>query len=181
MVHDFSEQANKAVEHLQHELQSIRTGRANPSLVEDLMVEAYGTMTPLQQLAAIAAPEPRLIVIQPWDSSITKDIEKALTKSQLGITPVVDGKTIRLPFPSMTEERRILMTKQSNELGESARVRIRSIREDIIKQLRKAKDQSEISEDVLEVELKKLQQSVEEQLRLIETIVKKKHDELTLI
>ena len=104
MVHDFSEQARKAIEHLQHELQAIRTGRANPSLVEDLLVEAYGTMTPLQQLAAIAAPEPRLIVIQPWDPSITKDIEKALTKSQLGITPVVDGKTIRLPFPSMTEE-----------------------------------------------------------------------------
>lgn len=181
MTHDFLEHVTKAIDHLQRELQGIRTGRANPSIVEDLSVLAYGTPTPLQQLAAISAPEPRLIVVQPWDASLVKDIEKALSQSPLGINPVVDGKIIRLPFPAMTEERRHELQKVVNEKGEEGRVRVRGIREDVIKELRKNQKEGTMSEDSLEAELKKLQADVTATLEHIETIVKQKTEELSVI
>lgn len=181
MTHTFIEQAAKTVDHLAQELQNIRTGRANPELVETLVVEAYGTPTPLVQLAAISVPEPRMILIQAWDTSLNKDIEKAISKSPLGITPVVDGKSIRLPFPSMTEDRRQALQKVVNEKGEEARVSIRNIREDIIKHLRKSEKEGELSEDQLELELKKLQESVTTSLADIETTVTAKEKELSII
>lgn len=181
MNQDFDLESAKALEHLEHELQAVRTGRANPAIVEDIAVEAYGTMTPLVQLAAISAPEPRLIVIQPWDPSVTKDIERALSQSSLGINPVVDGKVIRLPFPAMTEERRKEMQKVVNEKGESSRVRIRGIREELVKQLRKAEKDGELSEDIFTLEMKKLQDSVDAQLANIASIVEKKQAELAII
>ena len=180
-MHDFSPSAAKTIDHLNHELQSIRTSRANPTLVEEILVEAYGTPTPLVQLAAISAPEPRMILIQPWDPSVIKDIERAITQSPLGITPVTDGKTIRLPFPAMTEERRMALQKVVHEKGEEARISIRSIREDIVKQLRKTEKDGAMSEDQLELELKKLQESVQESLTDIENYIKAKIEELTII
>lgn len=181
MTHQFLPEAAKALEHLRQELQSVRTGRANPAIVEDLQVEAYGTMTPLQQLAAISAPEPRLILIQPWDPSVTKDIERAIAQSSLGITPVNDGKAIRLPFPSMTEERRKELLKVVNEKAENTRVRIRGLREDGVKQLRKAEKDGDLSEDVLDIELKKLQLDVDAQLALVTETIVKKQEELNII
>lgn len=173
--------ADKSLEHLQRELNTIRTGRANPSLVEEVMVEAYGTPTPLIQLATINAPEPRMIVIQPWDPSVIRDIEKALSQTSLGITPVVDGKSIRLPFPSMTEERRLALTKTVHEKGEEAKVSLRSSREDIVKHLRTAERDGSMSEDVVAAELKNLQQLVDQAQERIESIVAKKVEELTTI
>lgn len=181
MIHNFSEQAAKTIDHLAQELQSIRTGRANPGLVESLVVEAYGTPTPLLQLAAISAPEPRMILIQAWDPSINKDIERALSQSPLGITPVLDGKSIRLPFPAMTEERRKSLQKVVNEKGEEARISIRNIREDIIKHLRQQEKDGQLSEDQLELELKHLQEFVTTSLSDIETAVESKDKELTVI
>lgn len=178
---DFSAAAEKSLEHLHRELNAIRTGRANPALVEEVLVEAYGTPTPLIQLAAINAPEPRMIVIQPWDPSVIRDIEKALSQSPLGITPVVDGKTIRLPFPSMTEERRIALTKAVHEKGEEAKVSLRSSREDIVKHLRTAERDGSMSEDVVAAELKDLQQLVDEAQERIGSMVAKKVEELTTI
>lgn len=181
MASDFSTQAAPAIDHLHHELQSIRTGRANPALVEELSVEAYGVMTPLVQLAAISAPEPRMILIQPWDPSTIKDIEKAIMQSPLGISPVVDGKTIRLPFPPMTEERRQSLVKVVNEKGEETRIRLRSIREEIIRGLRKQEKDGELSEDALALALKQLQDELKQELDGIEELLKVKHDELTTI
>lgn len=180
-MHEFVEHVTKAIDHLQHELQGIRTGRANPSIVENLTVLAYGAPTPLQQLAAITAPEPRLVVIQPWDVSLVKDIEKALGQSPLGINPVVDGKIIRLPFPAMTEERRHELLKVVNEKGEESRVRVRGIREEVIKQLRKDEKEGKLSEDALEAELKKLQTEVTAALAQIEKIIAMKAEELSVI
>ncbi len=181
MNHTFSTPAAKTVDHLAQELQSIRTGRANPELVESLVVEAYGTPTPLVQLAAISVPEPRMILIQAWDPSINKDIERAISKSPLGITAVVDGKSIRLPFPAMTEDRRHAMQKVVNEKGEEARVSIRTIREDIIKHLRQQEKDGKLSEDQLALELKHLQELVSTTLSDIETAVKTKTEELAVI
>lgn len=181
MPTDFPIKSAPAIEHLHHELQSIRTGRANPALVEELSVDAYGTPTPLVQLAAISVPEPRLILIQPWDPSIIKEIERSLTQSSLGITPVVDGKNIRLPFPQMTEERRQSLVKVVNEKSEETRVALRSIREDIIRGLRQKEKNGELSEDALELLLKEIQKDVTAALEEIKQIVDEKHTELTTI
>lgn len=181
MTTAFTVQAEKALEHLRHELQTIRTGRANPSVVEHVPVEAYGTKTPLVQLATINAPEPRLVTVQPWDPSLIKEIEKALSQSSLGISPVVDGKTIRLPFPAMTEERRLALTKTVNEMGEEARIRLRAIREEHVKELRMAEKSGDKSEDIVALELKKLQDQVDAALKEVAHIVEKKTEELTVI
>lgn len=181
MPTDFPIQSAPAIDHLRHELQSIRTGRANPGLVEELVVDAYGTPTPLLQLAAISTPEPRVILIQPWDPSIIKDIERALTQSPLGITPVLDGKNIRLPFPQMTEERRQSLVKVVNEKGEETRVSLRTIREEMIRGLRLKEKNGELSEDALELLLKEIQKDVNTALEEIKQIVDDKHTELTTI
>lgn len=181
MTHTFVEQAAKTIDHLAEELQNIRTGRANPALVESLVVEAYGTPTPLLQLAAISAPEPRMILIQAWDPSINKDIERAISQSPLGINPVVDGKSIRLPFPAMTEERRQSLKKVVSEKGEEARISLRNIREDIIKHLRLEEKEGRLSEDQLALELKHLQEQVTTSLNDIETNVVAKEKELAVI
>ena len=137
----------KAVEALRHEAQSVRTGRATPSLVEGLEVEAYGTPTPLISLAAISAPEPRLIVIQAWDKSLIKAIEKAIIGSDLGLTPSNDGSLIRLSIPALTEERRKDLIKVVRHEAENARVAVRNVRRDAIEQLRKLLKDHKVAED----------------------------------
>lgn len=181
MPSDFSTESQSALEHLERELAAIRTGRANPALVEEISIEAYGVATPLVQLAAISAPEPRMIVVQPWDPSVIKDIEKGLTQSSLGITPVVDGKTIRLPFPAMTEERRTQMIKLVNEKAEETRVRIRGIREHLMKDLKQAQKDGSLSEDVVTQKTKQLQQDVDAALEQVASAVERKQEELTTI
>lgn len=177
----FDEGATKALEHLQHELRTIRTGRANPSVVEEISVSCYGGQSPLQQVAAISAPEPRLLVIQPWDASVTKDIEKALTQSSLGITPVVDGKIIRLPFPPMSEERRNELLKVVNSKAEEARVRLRAAREDAMKELKADEKSGAQSADAVASAMKNVQNAVEEMNTAITDMVKAKTEEITTI
>src|ERR1700719_603960 len=118
----------KGVEYMQHEFASVRTGKASPALVENIEVDAYGTSMRLKQLALISTPEPRLLLIQPFDASVTKDIERALKESKIGITPAVDGKLIRLPIPELSEERRKDLVKTVRHMAEEARVRLRSSR-----------------------------------------------------
>jgi ribosome recycling factor len=137
----------KAVEHLKSELATLRTGRASAGLVENLMVEAYGTMSPLLTMAQITVPEPRLITIQPYDKSLLKDIEKAIQTSSLGINPVNDGNLIRLAIPAMTEERRKDLVKVVSQMSEKTRVAIRNVREEIVKELQKLEKDGKISED----------------------------------
>src|ERR1700678_3959815 len=140
----------KGVEYMLHEFAGVRTGKASPALVENIDVDAYGTSMKLKQLALISTPEPRLLLIQPFDASVIKDIEKALIESKLGINPSVDGKIIRLPIPELSEERRKDLVKGVKQMGEEARVRIRSARREGIDAIKKAQKDGVISKDELE-------------------------------
>ncbi len=172
---------DQSLEHLDRELTAIRTGRASPAVVESIPIDCYGSRTPLQQLAAITAPEPRLLVIQPWDPSIIKDIEKSLSVSSLGISPVVDGKIIRLPFPTMTEERRRELSKIVQEKAEQTRVRIRGIRENELKRLRQSERDGQLSEDELTLTTKQLQVLIDETVAKVATATEQKIKEIETI
>ncbi|HEV7866904.1 MAG TPA: ribosome recycling factor, partial [Chthoniobacteraceae bacterium] len=147
----------KAVDYMSHEFASIRTGKASPALVEGIDVEAYGSMMKLKQLALITTPEPRLLVIQPFDASTVKDIERAIKESKVGINPAVDGKIIRLPIPSLSEERRKDLVKSIKQMAEESRVRVRSARREGIDSLKKAQKDGKVSEDELETYEKEIQ------------------------
>jgi len=149
----------KGFEYMTHEFAAVRTGKASPALVENIDVEAYGSQMKLKQLALITTPEPRLLVIQPFDASTTRDIEKAIKESKIGINPAVDGKIIRLPIPQLSEERRKDLVKGVKQMGEEARVRVRSARREGIDAIKKAQKDGHISEDDLgsyEKEVQKL-------------------------
>src|SRR3954465_1405173 len=153
------EAMEKAFEYMTHEFSAVRTGKASPALVENIDVEAYGTPMKLKQLAGISTPEPRLLVIQPFDASTTKDIEKAIKESKLGINPITDGKLIRLPIPPLTEARPKALVKSIKQRSEEVRVRVRSARRDGIDGLKKLEKDGELSEDGLksyEQEIQKL-------------------------
>src|ERR1700710_2644988 len=149
----------KGFEDMQHEFDAVRTGTASPALVENIDVEAYGSSMKLKQLALITTPEPRLLVIQPFDASTTKDIERAIKESKVGINPIVDGKIIRMPIPALSEERRKDLVKGIKQMAEEARVRVRSTRREGIDGLKKAQKDGKITEDDLtsyEKEIQKL-------------------------
>ena len=139
----------KGFEYMQHEFAAVRTGKASPALVENIDVEAYGANMKLKQLALITTPEPRLLVIQPFDAGTTKDIEKAIKESKIGINPAVDGKIIRLPIPELSEERRKDLVKSIKQMAEEARVRVRGHRRDAIDATKKLEKAGDITEDVL--------------------------------
>ncbi len=141
------ERMNKAVDALRDSLVTIRTGRASPALVERLPVEYYGTPTPLNQLATISVPEPRLLTIRPWDPNALADIEKAILKSELGLTPSNDGRILRLTIPRLTEERRQELVKIVGKRVEEGKIAIRNIRRDAIEDLRELESEKLISED----------------------------------
>lgn len=171
----------KAVEHLKNELNSIRTGRATPTLVENLIVDYYGTKTPLIQLASISIPDPKSIVIQPWDRNSTKDIEKAIQISSLGINPVNEGTIIRIVIPPLTEERRGELVKLANKKTEEAKISIRNIREEMWKELKNQEKEGKISEDELFLTQKELQKIVDEFNEKIKEISEKKEEEINTI
>ena len=153
------EAMEKSVEYMTHEFASLRTGKASPALVDNIDVNAYGASMKLKQLALISTPEPRLLVIQPFDASVIKDIEKGLIESKLGITPAVDGKIIRLPIPELSEERRKDLVKAARQMAEEARVRVRGARRNGIDLVKKIEKEGEITEDDrrgLEAEIQKL-------------------------
>ncbi len=139
----------KSVDYMIHEFSAVRTGKASPALVENVDVEAYGSSMKLKQLALITTPEPRLLVVQPFDASTIKDIEKALKESKIGIQPLVDGKIIRLPVPELSEERRKDLVKSLRQMAEEARVRVRANRRTGIDDAKKLKTSGELTEDGL--------------------------------
>lgn len=171
----------KATEHLKNELTGIRTGKASPALVENISVDYYGTSTRLKELAGITAPEPRLLVIQPWDPSSVSAIEKAILGSKIGISPVSDGKIIRLPIPELSEERRNTLVKQVRTLAEESRITIRNVRRDGNEIAKKAQKNSEITEDELKVMLEKIQKLTDDYIKEVDQIVDKKEKELMSI
>ena len=139
----------KSVDYMVHEFSSVRTGKASPALVENVDVEAYGSAMKLKQLALITTPEPRLLVVQPFDAATVKDIEKALKESKIGITPQVDGKIIRLPIPELSEERRKDLVKSLRQMAEEARVRVRANRRTAVDEARKMEKSGGLTEDGL--------------------------------
>ena len=146
-IADGQDRMSKAIDALKRDLATVRTGRANPSLVEDLRIDYYGTPTPLKQLASVSVPEARLLTIQPWDKGSLPAIEKAIQKSDLGLNPSSDGNVIRLAIPALTEERRKELVKVVHKKVEEGRVEIRNIRRDAHELLRDFKKEKEISED----------------------------------
>src|SRR5947209_14971143 len=159
LIADAGERMTKSVESVRHEFGSVRTGRASPALLDRIVVDYYGTATPLKQLASISAPEPRMLTIQPYDKSSIKAIEKAILESDVGLTPGNDGNLIRLGIPELTEERRRALVKVARGLGEDGRVAIRNIRRDVmhdLRELRNAGDAGSDDEHRAEGELQKL-------------------------
>ncbi len=144
---DAEHRMHSAVQALDRDLETVRTGRARPSLVEQLKVDYYGTPTPLNQMSAINAPEPRLITIQPWDKGLLSAIEKAISKSDLGLTPTNDGNIIRLVVPQLTEDRRKDLVKVVHKKVEDARVAVRNVRRDSLDQIRKLQHDKTITDD----------------------------------
>jgi ribosome recycling factor len=168
----------KALEALRHDLQGIRTGRASPALVEPLKVDFYGTPTPLIQVASVSAPEPRLLMIKPFDPTTLKAIEKAILQSDLGLTPNNDGKLIRLGLPPLTEERRRELTKVVHKRTEEAHIAIRNVRHQGLKDLQELEDEKLISEDQHYRGKEILQELTDKYIKLADEIGKKKQDEV---
>ena len=168
----------RALDHLAHELSSLRTGRANPSIVEDIPVEAYGVTQPLKALAAISTPDARTIRIDPWDASVTQAMESAIQKSDIGMNPAVDGKSIRLNIPMMTDETRQKMVKVMNEKLEDARIAVRKVREEVKKKIEKDEG---VGKDDIRRNLESLEKVVKEHMAKIDEIGDHKEKEITTI
>lgn len=165
VLKDAEERMKKAIEALRRDLLSIRTGRATPALIDRMPIEYYGTPTPLNQLAQISAPEPRLLVVQPFDKGTFSLIEKALQKSEQGFNPSSDGRLIRIPIPPLTEERRRDMVKQVKHKVEEGRVSIRNIRRDALHDLKEMESEKMISEDDLKRASEKMEDLVHKYIR----------------
>lgn len=177
----YEEKMKKSLDNLGSEFASIRAGRANPHVLDHVVVDYYGAPTPIQQVANVSVPEPRLIQIQPWEPSLLKEIEKAILTSDVGINPTNDGKSIRLVFPELTEDRRKELVKEVRKKGEGAKVAIRNIRRDANDAMKKLSKDSDVSEDeVKDLEdqiqkltdsfTKKIDQSVEEKSAELMTV-----------
>ncbi len=172
------EQMQKSINFLKEELGTIRAGRANPKLLDKIQVSYYGTMTPINQMANISAPEPRALIIQPYDSTTIKDIEKAIQASDLGINPSNDGKIIRLMIPQLTEERRKELVKVIKKEIESAKVAVRNIRRDFIDIVKKLEKNSEITKDDLKKAEEEGQKLTDKFSKMIDDLYKEKEKEI---
>lgn len=175
------EKMKKTLEDFDQELKTLRTGRASVHLVDHIKLDYYGTMTPLNQIATISTPEPSLIVIQPWDTSVINQIEKAIMSSDLGITPSNDGKIIRLPIPPLTEERRKQMVKNVTQMAEQHRIAIRHIRQTQRDQAQKLQKEKQITEDDEKRGLDKIQELTNSFTKKVDDTARKKEQELMKI
>ena len=175
---DLETRMQAAVDVLTREFASVRTGRANAALVDGVRVEAYGNMTPLNQVASVSVPDPRTILIQPWDATQLKEIEKGIVKSDLGLSPSNDGKVIRLTMPTLTEERRKQLAKSVGKFAEDARVAIRSVRREANDKMKGLAKEKKISEDEEKEALKKVQDLTNEFVAKVDALHKKKEAEI---
>lgn len=178
MDYPINEKMQKAISVLQENLGAVRAGRANPAILNKISVEYYGTLTPLTQVASVSIPEARTLVIQPWDANLLKEIEKEISKSDIGITPNNDGKVIRLSFPELTEERRKEIVKTVKKMGEDSKVTIRSIRRDALDFAKNLKKNNEISEDELKGEEDNVQKITDKFVDEIDKIIASKEKEI---
>jgi len=172
------ESMSKSIEALERELNRVRTGRASLSILDGIKVDYYGTLTPLNQMATLAVPESRLITIQPWDVSVIKDIEKALLKSDLGLTPANDGKILRISIPPLTEERRKELVKLVHKMCEEHKVSVRNVRRDSNELLKSLKKDGDISEDQAFKAQDEVQKITDEHIKLVDECFIKKEKEI---
>ncbi len=175
---EIEEKMNKRVEGFHSELKTIRAGRANASVLDKVAVEYYGTMTPIAQIGSVSTPEPRMLVIQPWDQSILGEIEKAINKSEIGIAPQNDGKVIRLNFPPLTEERRKELVKVVKKYSEEAKVQIRNARREAMDDYKKKQKAGEVTEDDLKTIEKDIQNLTDKFIKEVEDITASKEKEI---
>ena len=171
----------KTTEVLSAQFAAVRAGRANAAVLDQISVEYYGTPTPVQQIASISSPDPRTLLIQPWDGAALKPLEKAIIASDLGINPQNDGRAIRLVFPQLTEERRKDLVKLVKKYSEASKVAIRNIRRDAVDKFKAMKKKSEITEDDLKNMEKDIQKLTDDFIKEVETVTAKKEKELTAI
>jgi ribosome recycling factor len=175
---DLKDRMGKAIESLKREYSRLRTGRASISLLDGIRVSYYDTPTPLNQMASLAVPEPRLIVIQPWDKTAIEDIEKAILKSELGLTPINDGKVIRISIPPLTEERRKELVKVARKMSEENKVAIRNIRRDANEMLKDLKKEKEITEDDLYRSQEEVQKATDQFISQVDELCAAKEKEI---
>lgn len=178
---EFDGKMQKTIEVIMSDFASVRAGRANAAVLDRITVEYYGTPTPLNQMAAIATPDPRQLLITPWDPKLLREIERAILSSDLGINPQNDGKSIRLNFPQLTEERRKDLTKQVKKFGEGGKVAIRNIRRDAIEKYKAMKKKSEITEDDYKTYEKEMQDLTDKRCKEIDELTAKKEAELMAV
>ena len=175
---DLENKMNSAVTHFEKELNSLRTSRANPSMLDNILVDAYGSKTPLNQLGNISVQDASTITIQVWDSSLIKSIENTIAESNLGINPQTDGQLIRLPIPKLSEERRIEIIKIASEFAENSRVAIRNIRRDFIETSKNEKKDLNLSEDDLKRRLNEIQKITDNNIEKIDKILETKKTDI---
>ena len=174
----YEEKMKKSIESVANDFAAVRAGRANASVLNRIHVDYYGTPTPIQQIASVGSPDPRTLVITPWDASALKAIEKAILESDLGINPQNDGKAIRLSFPQLTEERRKDLTKQVRKYAEDAKVAVRNIRRDAVDYVKKAQKKGELTEDDQKKAEKDIQDLTDKHVKKIDEMCAKKEKEL---
>ena len=178
MYDEYESKMKKTVEVLQNQFSSIRAGRANPAVLDQIKVEYYGTPTPINQIASVGTPDPRTLMIQPWDATSLKLIEKAIMTSDLGLNPANDGRVIRLVFPQPTEERRKELIKQVSKHAEDSKVAIRNIRREAVEKFKAQKKKGEITEDDLTDTEKDIQKLTDNYIKDIDKVAEKKEAEI---
>ncbi len=174
----FEDKMKKSLDSVASDFAAVRAGRANAAVLDRIMVDYYGVPTPIQQIASIASPDPRSLVIQPWDASAVRAIEKAIQESDLGINPANDGKSLRLLFPQLTEERRKELTKQIAKYAEGGKVAIRNIRRDAMEKFKKLQKEGELTEDDLKIAEKDIQKLTDEMIKKVDQLYAVKEKEL---
>jgi len=178
LVKDTSVRMERSIEAFRKELGKVRTGRASFALLDGVKVDYYGTPTPLQQVGTLSVPESRLITVTPWDTKMIGPIEKAIQGSGLGLNPSSDGKTVRIPIPPLTEERRKELAKVVRKMGEDARVAVRNVRREAIEKLKDREKKKEISEDVVKRGQERIQKETDAHVKRIDDILKSKEQEI---
>ena len=177
-LQDLDNKMTSSIEHFEKELQTIRTSRANPAMLENIFIDAYGVKTPLNQLGNISSPDSSMLTIQIWDMSLVKNIENSILESNLGINPQVDGSLVRLPIPKLSEERRSELTKIASQYAENFKVSIRNIRRDFIETKKREKKDSQLSEDELKKFLTEAQTYTDKYIANIDKILEQKKSDI---
>ena len=177
-IREARERMDKSVEAVRREFGTVRTGKATPALLDTVRVEAYGSKVPLNQVATVSAPEPRLLLVQPWDKTVLPEVERGIQSADLGLNPANDGSVIRVPIPPLTEERRKDMVRLLHKLAEEGRISVRQARQDANKEVKKQEQAHDISEDEARRQMDEIQKMTDEHIEKIDTLLKHKEEEV---